>query len=146
MIVKPGSGTGDITLGCSTKDIERTLGKPDSVSVYSDDVWWSFRNRGIDCCFSKEKNTVTALNFFRDGVSEHKKAQAITKEGLGPGSYRHTVLEHLGAPSESGKKWRDRYGKQHRAWISYSSGLAFEFGENDVVDIMTVFSAQKDKG
>jgi hypothetical protein len=146
MITRPGRGMENIVLGCSTEDVERVLGRPDSVTEYSDDIWWSFFDRGIDCCFGRNEKRLTAMNFFRDGVSKHKQAKVVTESNIGPGSQRPMILERFGQPSESGDRWQDRNGIWHRAWTSYYSGIAFEFGDDDKVDIMTVLAPRNQAG
>jgi len=145
MITTPGRGIEHIVLGCSTEDVEHALGEPDSVAEYSDDIWWSFFDLGIDCCFSRNEKKLTAMNFFRDGVSKHKQAKVVTEGNVEPGSHRRMILERFGQPSESGDRWQDRNGIWHRAWIRYASGIAFEFGEDGKADIMTVHAPRNQR-
>ena len=139
-IATAGIGIKDLLLGASAPDVKRTLGKPDTARTYSDEIWWSFFDRGIDCGFNKTDKTLIALNFFREGIAGHKQATVATENGLSPGIPKPVVLQRLGAPTESDDGWTDRLGKWHRGWIKYASGIAFEFGHDNKVDVMTVYA------
>jgi len=129
-----------MSFGCLIREVKNVLGRPDSVKTYSDEIWLSFFDAGIDCCFGKTQKTLTALNFFRDGVSGHTQAQVITQDGLSPGVPKIVVLQRLGDPSQSDAAWVDRDGKWHWSWIKYPSGIAFEFGHDGKADVMTLYS------
>ncbi|HET8892115.1 MAG TPA: hypothetical protein VFQ41_24675 [Candidatus Angelobacter sp.] len=146
VVVLPGKGTDSLMLGCSTTVIRQQLGKPELTNTYSDEIWWSFFQAGIDCGFERARKVLIAVNFFREGVAGHKQALASTKEGLCPGVPRIVVVQRFGKPDDSGEGWTDRDGKWHRSWIKYSSGIAFEFGHDDKADVMTVYPADTPKG
>jgi len=139
----PGKGTEAIVLGCTTRTVKQQLGEPESVKTYSDEIWWSFLHAGIDCGFDRSEKVLTSINFFREGVAGHSQSLTSTKEGLRPGIPKMVVLQRLGKPDDSGTGWTDRDGKWHRSWIKYASGIAFEFGHDDKVDVMTVYPADK---
>jgi len=141
VLVLPGKGSHCLTLGCSTTVVKQQLGKPELVNTYSDEIWWSFLQAGMDCGFDRGRKVLIALNFFREGVAGHKQALATTKEGLRPGVPKIVVVQRLGEPDDSGLGWTDRDGKWHRSWVKYSSGIAFEFGHDNKVDVMTVYMA-----
>jgi hypothetical protein len=144
-VVIPGKGTDSLTLGCSTTVVKQHLGKPESAITYSDEIWWSFLQAGMDCGFDRTRKVLIAVNFFREGVAGHKQALASTQEGLCPGVPKIVVIQRLGKPDDYGAAWTDRDDKWHRSWVKYSSGIAFEFGHDDKVDVMTVYPADKFK-
>lgn len=139
LTARPGHGVEGIVLGSSIQDIEHMLGAPNSTTSYSEDIWWVFLDHGIDCCFSISTKKLTALNFFREGVSQHRGCHVVTEEGVGPGTSKDLILAQLGKPDRSGEEWTDSALKWHRSWISYSSGIAFEFGQDLKADLMTLF-------
>lgn len=139
VVVGPGKGMESIMLGCTTQEVRSALGKPDAAKTYSDEIWWNFLDAGIDCGFSRDAKALIALNFFRNGVANHREAQVITEEGLGPGVSRLVVRQQLGEPSDSDEAWTDQQGKFHRSWVKYSSGIAFEFGHDSKADVMTIY-------
>lgn len=140
-VVIPGKGIDSLKLGSSTMAVKERLGKPESATAYSDEIWWSFLQAGIDCGFNRATRVLIAINCFREGVAGHKQALATTKEGLRPGVSKIVVVQRLGEPDDSGLGWTDRDGKWHRSWVKYSSGIAFEFGHDNKVDVMTVYMA-----
>ena len=84
-IARPGKGVETIGLGCSVQEVRKILGKPDVAKTYSDEIWWSYFDLGIDCGFYRRTKTLLGLNFFRDGVAGHRAARVTTEEGLCPG-------------------------------------------------------------
>jgi outer membrane protein assembly factor BamE (lipoprotein component of BamABCDE complex) len=139
LTANPGKGTERIQLGCSQQDVRRALGKPDTTQTYSDEIWWSFFDAGIDCGFSRASKILLAINFFRDGIAGHREAQVTTREGLGPGVSKLIVTQRLGKPDESDMGWTDQQGVWHRSWMKYHSGIAFEFGHDGRADVMTIY-------
>lgn len=139
LTAKAGHGMDGITLGMPLKEVKRTLGKPDSANTYSEEIWWSYFALGIDCGFYRGTKVLLALNFFRDGVAGHKAARVTTEEGLCPGVPKLVVLQRLGEPYESGSDWIDQMGVWYRSWIAYLPGIAFEFGRDGRVDVMTIY-------
>ncbi len=140
LIAKPGHGVDRVTLGLSTQEVKRVLGKPESTNTYSDEIWWSYFDLGIDCGFRRDTKTLMSLNFFRDGIAGHSAAKVTTEEGLCPGVPKLVVFQRLGVPLESGADWIDRLGKWHRSWVAYREGIAFEFGRDGRVDLMTIYN------
>jgi len=143
MIAIPGRGTKNLLLGMSALDAQHALGKPDAAKSYSDEIWWSYFELGIDCGFSRTDKTLIALNFFRNGVDRHKQATIATEDGLSPGTPKLIVLQRRGKPTESDGGWTDRLGNWHRGWIKYASGIAFEFGHDNKADVMTIYPASE---
>jgi hypothetical protein len=141
--VIPGKGTELLTFGCSREEVRRILGKPEATKTYSDEIWWSFYANGVDCGFERATKVLTVLNFFRETVAGHKQARVSTKEDLCPGLPKMVVLQRLGKPDDVGASWTDQEGKWHRSWIKYSSGIAFEFGPDEKVDVITLYPPDK---
>jgi hypothetical protein len=138
--IRPGKGLESIVLFESESDTKQLLKLAPKVTQYDDVRWLEYLELGFDVCIDNSSSQVTAISLFREGIEGHSGFAGKTEDGIGLGASEIEIIARYGQASESGIGHQYSDGHRSRRWISYKTGIAFEFSlQDDHVDRIAIF-------
>jgi hypothetical protein len=136
--LEPGFGAPDLHLGQSQGQVIDLWNEPDRKEQLEVSQYFIYDRLKLEVEF--QKGRVERLFFFKPAGS--KGSIEIRRKQVSYGMSRTQLVRKFGKPAEQGKG-RTILDKYVRSWISYPTGVQFEFGKNGKLELITIFWPEK---
>jgi hypothetical protein len=138
-IMKPGFGSECLHLGQSEEHVRKFVGTPESITrKYKGQYFYNYPGLGLEVDFGERGGDAAYLFFFRQGFRGNRQGSMKTVHGISPGDKREKVLKLLGPPTSEGESVALNMGGSLDAWFQYDIGINFQFGPDDVINMITI--------
>lgn len=135
----PSFGSDLLHLGQEEEEVRAQIGNPASITRrHKGQYFYNYPDIGLEVDFGTRGGRVSYLFFFRDGFRGNRPGPMETIQGIRPGDPTSKVLQLLGRPTKQGEPVKLDMGGQLEAWFHYGIGINFQFGSDDVVNMITI--------